>query len=99
MDKICVLAECIERDIQMMRQPSLQEAQQTMFDCYMETVLGSKEAFQNSDYANKKFPDCLEEIQKDPEVFGEGYAEITAMWAYVNDGPNHDNYDWKIEEL
>ena len=43
-NKICVLAECIERDISMIRFPTLKDAQQAMFQCYLETLLGGKEA-------------------------------------------------------
>ena len=25
--------------------------------------------------------------------------DISEWWAWVNDGPNHDNYDWKILEI
>lgn len=25
-------------------------------------------------------------------------CEMSMWWAYVDDGPNHDNYDWKIIE-
>ena len=98
-NKICVLAECIERDISMIRFPTLKDAQQAMFQCYLETLLGGKEAFDKSEYAKMSFPECIPEIQKNEELFAEEYAEITPMWAYITDGPNHDNFDWKIEEI
>ena len=98
MGKVCVLAECVERDITMTRFPSVKAAQQAMYTQYMETVFGAEE-FARSEYAGKEFPECLEEIKDDPILYEAGDAEIFAMSAYVNDGPNHDNYDWSIQEV
>ena len=83
----------------MIRFPTLKDAQQAMFQCYLETLLGGKEAFDKSKYAKMNFPECIPEIQKNEELFAKEYAEITPMWAYITDGPNHDNFDWKIEEI
>lgn len=98
MKKICVLAECVEREITMTRFPSVKAAQEAMYKYFMETAMGA-EQFAASEYAGMKFPECLEELKNDP-VFNEiDDADITAMSAYVNDGPNHDNYDWYIQEV
>ena len=98
MEKVYALIECVEREIEGRRFPSIAEAQQTMFKCYMETLLGGEKEFKQSHYATMRFPECLPHLNYDEDVMCSEHT-INERWAYINDGPNHDNYDWKILEL
>lgn len=95
-EKVCVLIESVEREISAERFPNIKAAQTEMFKRYVHVSGGVK--FEDSAYAGKQFPECLSELREDEEMCGDD-AYINKMSAYVNDGPNHDNYDWVIREV
>ena len=49
--------------------------------------------FNSFEEARQAMAEAYEEIKS-----GTDECEISTWWAWVNDGPNHDNYDWKIIE-
>ena len=70
-DKIYILIECVERDIQGIKYDTFEEAHAAMEECYNEII----------------------------NTYGYEDSEITEWYAWINDGPNHDNYDWKIVDV
>ena len=94
---IYILTEVVDRDISVSKFPTLKEAQEEMFHRYI-TVKGRVD-FEKSAYADKHFPECLKEIEKNSHYYKDGEAVILKMSSYINDAVNHDNYDWIITRV
>lgn len=41
---------------------------------------------------------AMKEAYEETVSRGVAESDISEWWAWANDGPNHDNYDWKIIE-
>lgn len=100
MSKIYVLAETVERETDIIPYSEFKDAQIAMFEAYMNTYCNG-ESYNDiiDDYRNEDGTIDLENDDLLDIISAPCEAEIDATSAYVNDGPNHDNYDWKIIEI
>lgn len=89
-----ILVEVCERDITVEQFPTVEEAQKEMLKRYVSVAL--REEYERTRYATMPFQDCFNEVS---EHLCDSDSHLNAMSAWVSDGPNHDNYDWKIERL
>ena len=100
MSKIYALTEVVEREIEIIPYGSFKDAQTAMFEAYMNTYCNG-EPYNDiiDDYRNE---DGTVDLENDDllDIISAPYeAEIDTTSAYINDGPKHDNYDWKIIEI
>lgn len=95
--KVFVLVENVENDMVANRYPSLFDAQQAMFRRYAEIITGRQ--FKATKYAKMSFPACLPDLEDDPDMDDDETRGIHEKDACIWDGPNHDNYSWRIFEL
>ena len=94
---VFVLVENVENDMVANRYPSLFDAQQAMFRRYVEIITGRQ--FKATKYAKMSFPACLPDLEDDPDMDDDETRGIREKDACIWDGPNHDNYSWRIFEL
>jgi hypothetical protein len=99
-DKIFILAECVERDIDMTPYTTLKEAQEAMFSAYKDTLerIGINIKTNIEKYLNTKNTYTFTKDTSDEIHDGSEY-DIDNTSAWINEGPNHDNYDWIIKEI
>ena len=95
--KAVVMVENVENQMVANRHPSLLAAQKAMFKRYVEVITGRQ--FRATKYAKMDFPACLPELKNDPDMDDGDTRGIKEEEARIWDGPNHDNYSWKIFEL
>lgn len=87
-----ILISVVEREIEVRTFPNINDAQQTMLAEYLTAISGYIDEIPDTSEFDFNNIDTMNEICSDD-------CQIGTASAWVNDGPNHDNYDWKIVEL
>ena len=103
MDKLVIFSAYGDGSIESRSAPSLKAAQQDMFRAYVRFVTGVP--FEEGKYRDKSFPECLNEIMKDEDLYNEdGGVGSDTMWisetsAYFYSDRCCKEYAWSIEEF
>lgn len=87
-----ILVSVVAREISVNEYDSIKEAQKAMYSYFCMTSGLGDEDFDDDFFSDNDSDEYINGMYEDSEV------GIDSMSAYVTDGPNHDNYDWKIIE-